>query len=138
MIGGGSIANAKALTGWPKQFDLDCQLHGRVVSDPHPISRGTSPANVKSWALPARFAIDLSSKRFCDVVECKKLGTISIFSVDRNKVVLEKKRGLEMTLRRRDSFLRIRNVDGGRIDVTEGHCRVKKFSGFPAAQSPVQ
>jgi hypothetical protein len=137
MVGGGGIASAKDLTGRPKQFNLACQLRGRIVSDPHPDYTGTYPANVKRWTLPAKIVVDLSSMKYCFIGECKTRGLDSIASVSRNKIVFDKTPGDEMVLRRHDRLLRMTRVDGSRVEVTQGYCRVRKFSGFPAASPSV-
>jgi len=131
MIGGGSIASAKSLTSGPKQFNLACQLRGRIVSDPHPDYTGTYPANVKRWTLPAKIVVDLSSMKYCFIGQCKTRGLDSIASVSQSQIVFDKTPGGEMVLRRRDRFLRMTRIDGSRVEVTQGYCRLEKFSRFP-------
>ncbi len=70
--------------------------------------------------------------KYCDDVDCKKFPAQSIFSVSKDKIVFQKRRGFESILRRRQNFLRERLIDGDRVSVTQGYCRIEKFSGFPA------
>jgi len=139
VVGSGTVANAKGLIRQMKQFDLDCKVRGRTVADPHPSDIDIWPNNVKRWHYSLRYAVDLGSMRYCDVGQCKKLGTTPIFSNGKDEIVFEKKSWLKVVLRRRDNFLFQRLVtNDSRVDVEKGYCRVKKFSGFPAVTPSVQ
>ena len=89
----GGMANAKGVIRRPNQFDLVCQLRGKIVSDPHPTYVGTYPANVKSWVTPARYIVDLTSRKYCDT-DCKRFGISPISAVKKIKSFLMTDRDL--------------------------------------------
>ena len=118
-----------------EQLDLICQFHGHVVADPHPVSHGNYPANVKSWHDSDRFAVDLQARKFCDPVTCAKMGPESIVSSNAKEIVLDDRSGAtwttKWTIRRRDGWSIQRFADNtGRIELTTGPCRKAKFSGL--------
>lgn len=134
IIGIGNAANAKGLASQPKQFDLVCPLRGKIVSDPHPTYVGTYPANVKRWFSRERFIVDLTLKKYC-AEDCKIFGIDPIISVTKTKIILDNRPRFETVIRRKDNFYHARLVDGERVSITTGHCRMEKFSGFPSAVS---
>jgi len=137
MVAGGGAANAKAVGSQAKQFDIVCQLHGKFIANPNGMVLMGIPGKETKWTLPVKMLVDLSSMKYCYIGECRRYGLNSIASVTRSKIVFSKNEWRETTFRRRDNFLRMRSDDGGRIEVTQGHCRIETFSGFPAKTSSI-
>jgi hypothetical protein len=112
-------------------FDLDCDLHGRVVSwGDLEIVHGTYPANEPTWNSHSRIIIDLQNMQTCDASLCAEypLGRIARATPDR--IVLYDQPGLSISIRRRDWHYEQRQ-DEDRISITRGSCRRVAFSGFP-------
>jgi hypothetical protein len=112
-------------------FDLDCDLHGRVVSwgDPE-IVHGTYPANEARWHSRSHYIIDLQSMQFCEASVCAEYPLFRIVRVTPDRIVLDDRPGSSESIRRRDWYYEQR-ADEDRISVTRGSCRRVAFSGFP-------
>ena len=116
-------------------FDLYCQLHGRVISDPHPeLSNGTYPANVRTWRNYPHYIVDLQARLACDAGFCERVARFRI-GVSPEKIVLDDVPGALSYVSRRDWRFHERMVDLQRVSVTTGTCRRGGFSGFPPAPS---
>lgn len=113
-----------------RQFDLICDLHGHVVSDPHPVFHGNYPANVKSWHEKIRFAVDLDAMSFCDPVTCARRGPERIRLVSARAIVLDDKPNVKWSIHRGDWRSMERLVDMGRVSLITGNCRKASFSGL--------
>ena len=58
-----------------QRFDLDCDLRGRVVSDPHPEQRHSSPMmDNDPWRERVRYVVDLEAMLYCDPASCRNQG----------------------------------------------------------------
>ena len=72
-----------------RHFDLDCNLHGRIVSNTHPeIFRGTYPANLQSWRYHDHIILDLQAMRACDPSACAQYGSYPIVRLTPDHIVL--------------------------------------------------
>jgi hypothetical protein len=117
-------------------FDLDCDLHGRVISDSHPeVFRGTYPANVLAWHYRSHDIVDLQTMQICDPVSCERYGPHPIVRVTLDRIVLEDRPGITAHIRRRDGRYEERMEDLGQVSVTTGRCTRVRFSGFPPRQA---
>lgn len=114
------------------QFDLVCDLRGRIVSDSDPSSRGTYPVNVPAWSSVARFIVDIRAMQYCERVACGNVGPHRIAGIHAAQIVLNDEPWLTTTVRRRDGWYRSRLSDDGRVDEDTGLCKMERFSGFPA------
>lgn len=113
-------------------FDLDCDLHGRVISDSNPrMFRGTYPANVQAWHYRSHDIVDLQTMQICDPVSCERYGPHPIVRVTPGLIVLEDRPGVSVHIRRRDWRYEQRMEDLGEVSVTTGRCTRARFSGFP-------
>jgi hypothetical protein len=114
-------------------FDLYCDIHGRIVSDPHPeMSNGTYPANVSTWHQHPHYIVDLQAMLVCGEGPCEQYGPFRI-RVNHEKIVLGDVPGAWTHISRRDWRYDQRVEDGQRISVTTGTCRRGRFSGLPQA-----
>jgi hypothetical protein len=119
-------------------IDLYCELHGRVVSDPHPeLSNGTYPANVRTWRQNRHYIVDLQARLACDAGFCEPVARLRI-GVSPEKIVLDDVPGALSYVSRRDWRFHERVVDLQRVSVTTGICRRGRFSGFPQASEESQ
>ena len=117
-------------------FDLECDLHGRVVSDAHPeMFRGTYPANVTAWRDHPHMIVDLQTMRVCDESTCAQYGPHPIVRLTPELIVLDDREGSSEQIRRRDGQYEQRMEDMGEITVTRGHCVTGRFSGFPTREA---
>jgi hypothetical protein len=115
-------------------FDLECDLHGRVIADAHPeMFRGTYPANETSWRYDPHMIVDLQSMRTCEFNTCAEYGPHPIVRVTPDLIVFDDRPGITESVRRRDGRYAQRMEDIGEVSVTRGRCFKTRFSGFPAA-----
>lgn len=113
-------------------FDLDCNLHGRVVSNSHPeIFRGTYPANVQSWRYHDHIILDLQAMRACDPSACAQYGSYPIVRLTPDHIVLYDREDIGMQIGRRDGRYEQRMEDRGEVSVTRGRCVAGSYSGIP-------
>lgn len=119
-----------------QHFDLDCDLHGRVISDAHPeIFRGTYPANVTAWRDHSHMIVDLQTMRVCDESACARYGPHPIIRLTPDLIVLDDREGSSIQVRRRDGRYEQRMEDMGEVSVTRGHCVSGRYSGFPPREA---
>jgi hypothetical protein len=114
-------------------FDLDCQLAGHVVSDPHPSETiGPYPANALAWHYRSRLIVDLQALRVCDWGACERYGPYQI-SATTDRIVLQDVPGASIFISRHNWRYEQRQEDLGRVSVTRGRCIPRRFTGFPAS-----
>ena len=115
------------------QFDLVCDLHGRVTT---PVSsgsrRGTYPANARDWDYTMRQIVDLAAMQYCESTSCERYGRNSIADLTPEIIEFDRSPGFSAKLRRRDNRYQSRLENESTVSVTTGVCRVEPFSGFPA------
>jgi hypothetical protein len=115
-----------------QHFDLDCNLHGRVISDAHPeMFRGTYPANVQSWRYHDHIILDLRTMRACDPSTCARYGPYPIVRLAPDLIVLDDREGSSIQIGRRNGRYEQRMEDMGEVSVTTGHCVAARNSGIP-------
>jgi hypothetical protein len=116
----------------PLHFDLLCDLHGRVVSDPHPEEyHGTWPAGMRVCHHSAHFIIDLQNMQICDWSMCDRYGPGPIVGATPDRIVLHDEPGATIMIRRLDLHYQQRWEEFDRVSVTNGRCIKARFSGFP-------
>jgi hypothetical protein len=123
---------AQASAALNGRFDLVCNLHYRVVADPHPERHRASPMGPSSGHFVDRYIVDLRARRYCDSAECAERGVDHIARVTARQIVFIDRPYLSMSVRRGDGEYRSRLEEGDRISITTGTCRRARFSGFPA------
>lgn len=128
-VAGGALGAASAI-GRMKQFDIVCSLRGRVVADPHPSYVGTYPANARRWRFDPHYLIDLNRMKYCEISTCVTLGLVPIHAVTKTSVVFRTTQYFALTLRLSDLHMVNKRMDGESIEITQGYCRLAKFSGF--------
>lgn len=119
-------------------FDLNCDVHGRIVSDSRPWGpTGTYPANEPRWTNSFRYVIDLQTMQYCgDVASCLHHRPGRIERVTADRIILgEGPTGSEF-IRRTDWRVLVRRDDGGLVMVDSGRCTKAPFSGFPSVPLP--
>ena len=117
-------------------FDLDCDLHGRVISDAHPeMFRGTYPANIRAWHYRTREIYDLQTMQTCNFNLCEQYGPSHIVRVTPDRITLLDEPGVSMSIRRRGWRYEQRMEDMGQVSVLTGSCTRVPFSGFPARRA---
>jgi hypothetical protein len=118
------------------QFDLICDLHGKVIADPHPAYTGTYPANVKTWHYTDRYTVDLRAMHYCEVPVCGSLRPLRIAAVTPQLISFDNKPGVIISVRRRDNWYESRlGSKGEKVRLTTGFCRKAKFTGFRSLKS---
>jgi hypothetical protein len=114
------------------RFDLDCDLRGRVVSDPHPERRHSSPMmDNDPWRERVRYVVDLEAMIYCDPASCRNQGPSRIASVTPEHISFYDETHMRWSVRLRDGRSRLHLEDDGRILETTGQCSIEPFSGFP-------
>jgi hypothetical protein len=117
-------------------FDLDCDLHGRVISDAHPeMFRGTYPANIRTWHYRMRDIYDLQAMHTCNFNLCAQYGPRPIVRVTTDQITLLDEPGASMSIRRSDWRYEQRMEEMGQVSVTTGSCTKAPFSGFFARRA---
>jgi hypothetical protein len=116
-------------------FDLYCQLHGHVLSDPHPEEIiGTYPDNARTWRDADHLIVDLQAMQVCDSSACERHGPFQIGATS-DRITLQDVPGASIFISRRNWRYEQRQEEMGRVSVTRGQCRRASFSGFPTRTS---
>jgi hypothetical protein len=116
------------------QFDLVCNLRGRMIEDANPWRPGTPSLNRDPWNATERYMIDLRAMRWCDPVSCTRLEPGRIEFADGESIKLYDRPRHSLSISRRDGRYYQRLEDTGTITVVRGRCRKEPFSSFPARQ----
>lgn len=113
------------------RFDIVCHVVGKVVADPHPDYTGTYPANVRKWRYELRDSVDLGAMTYCEYTLCTHAEWERIPSITPGKIIFGDTPSDTAIYFRRKYYWYSKLIDGEKISITRGPCRIAKLSNLP-------
>ena len=127
------VGSATALPTHQQQFDLICKLHANIYRKRHPERFGTAYyLGDPNWPPASHFVVDVPRK-LDDIFPAKAANVSPIYKIAGKRVIFQGDPDLhEYYDLSSHKYYRDEVLDYERSARTTGHCRLAKFSGFPA------